>query len=202
MGIGGLLVGALSLSISYCSSFSGPDIRLSASPPAWRWAPFELNTVGQAAPSPAAQSSALWMTATCAFTNLGARGGVVDNVSVRFESEDDTTRWLFAPYAVIEGVASKHFKDSFYPLTVPGKQSVSLTYLFFPENGLNDFQYPQLNPHRFKVSFLTWADGDSHWRTQQQFTIDLDSDVVAQLASGTLFVTPFSESQQRFRALK
>jgi len=158
--------------------------------------------LNEGTPSQSVEKPSLWMTMTCTFANAGARTGVVDNIAVKMESADDTTNWLFSPYAVLDSVTSKHMKDSFYPLTVPGKQTASLTYLFFGETGLSGFDEVQLTPHRFKMTLFTWTDGETRWREQQQFGINFDKDVVGQLAHGVVFVTPFIESQERFRLLR
>lgn len=149
------------------------------------------------------------IAATCSFSNNGARFGEVNYFVLRFESEDGT-KWIFAPYWVIDdaklmtdGFAGRTWlKEPVHPIVVPGKQTEIYSYMFVAESGLSSFTDANLTPHKFRVTLLTWPAGDTLPREQQTSVLDLDQDAVNNLARGVMFGMPFAEQQSSVQMLK
>lgn len=197
----GLGVSVIAVTISILNTYSSADIKASASPPVWRWGGLEESLSDGQPTGQTSQQAVLLMSMTCAFTNVGAEAGSVDDVVVRFESESDRVKWAYSPFVILDGATSRHVKDSFYPLTVPGKDTISMTYMFQPEAGVAGFEQPRLVPHPFRMTLLTWSNRSNSWQEQQRWTVNFDEDAVKHLASGKSFVMPFAETQEHFRDL-
>jgi hypothetical protein len=133
----------------------------------------------------------------------------VEYFAVKFEATDGT-KWLFAPYLVVD--EAKLYTDgwdkgtwrmgSFYPVVVPGKQSVSVSYILFPESGLRNFSIVDLKPHKFDVTLLAWLSGKGQWSEAAKFMLDVDADMIASLKGGVMFQMPSVEQQQRVQSIK
>jgi hypothetical protein len=202
-----LLVSLFSLAVSFWTSFSPADIGLSVSSPQWilRAEGYKPLKTGKEEAQPR-----LMLKLTCSFSNKGARTGVIENVALKFQSEDRNAKWLFSPYLVVDDakMISERWeslnwaKGSFYPVAVPGKQTVALTYIFFPESDLPNFNNVKLAPHRFKATVLSWAAGEEAWREQQSFTINFDQDLIDEISKGVIFGLPSVEQQQRVQSIR
>lgn len=183
-----LAIAITALLISYSVSLSHPDIRVSASAPQWVMRPMQLGD------TPTKNNAAIKLT--CAFSNLGARNGVVDDILLRLESQDDATRWLFYPAVQLDDTkflssdiptppnAIKGLIATFYPVAVPGRQSQVVTYLFIPMLKHPDFPFQDFSPHKFKVEVLTRSNGTREWVTQETFTVTLDQQSLDKIHAG------------------
>jgi hypothetical protein len=196
-----LIVSVIAL---WCSVLAPADITVNVSSPMFRLQPDVENPVsGPTAPKPV-----LMMEATCAFSNNGAHTGEISYLVMTLESNDGT-RWLFAPYWVVDEakLAADGFgkrtwmTGSFHPVVVPGKQTVAYSYFFVGESGLPRFQAPTLVPHKFRARLLTWRPTDSRPREQQTSTLDFDANLIENLSRGVMFGMPFAEQQRRVQSI-
>ena len=202
-----LAISIAALAVSFWNSFSPANISISLSSPQLVLRPLTVRAVNGGISGSEVPQALLGLKFTCAFSNSGAQNGIVENMAVRFQSEDDQTKWLFSPYMVVDDAKFlggswndlTWLKSSFYPITVPGKQTAALSVLFFSESGLPGFKSVEIRPHRFKVTILTWTSGSSSWHEQQTFTLNFDQDVIRFISAGTIFNIPFAEVQQRFQ---
>ncbi len=186
------------------SMLAPADVKASVSSPMFLWRPESEMPVGgqQAKPK-------LMMKAICSFSNNGAHAGVISNLVLRFES-DDGTKWVFAPYWVVDdakliadGFGKRTWvKEPFHPIIIPGKQVAAYSYMFFAESGLANFADATLTPHTFRVSLLTWSPSDAAPHEQQVSTLNFDKDLIDNLAKGVVFGIPFAEQQKQVQVLK
>jgi hypothetical protein len=194
-----------SLTALYYSALAPADVKASASSPMFMWRT-ELET--PLSGSDHAQPK-LMIKATCAFSNNGAHFGEISYLVLRFES-DDGTKWLFAPYWVVDdakliadGFAARSWvKEPFHPIVIPGKQTTAYSYMFFAESGGPNFTDATLTPHKFHVTLLTWSPGDVAPHEQQASTLDFDKDLIDKVRAGVIFGMPFAEQQNDVQMLK
>jgi len=174
----------ISVLVAYFSTLSPPDIQTSVSSPIW------------AMTSDPSGNKQLAINLACAFSNHGARNGVVEDVMLRLESLDDSTRWLFYPGLQVDEAkflssdspvpptSVKGLIGTFYPVSVPGKQSQQSSYLFLPMLKHPNFPFLGAKPHKFRVTVLTRANGEQEWRTQQTFTDNLPQSTLDFIQTG------------------
>jgi hypothetical protein len=197
-----LIVSVIAL---WYSVLAPADVAVNVSSPMFRWQPDIENPLsGAAQPKPV-----LMMEATCAFSNNGAYTGEISYLVLTLES-DDGTRWLFAPYWIVDEakLASDGFgkrtwmSGPFHGVVVPGKQTVAYSYMFVGESGLEHFQAPTLTAHKFRARLLTWRPTDNRPREQQTSTFDFDANLIANLTRGVMFGMPWSEQQGRVQSIR
>jgi len=173
-----VLAFVISAVIAYMTTFSGPDIQVSVSSPQW------------------VLEGQLRIKLTCVFSNRGARSGVIDDVMLRLESQDDATKWLLYPLVEVderkfweseEPGDREKAESSVYPVWVAGKQSQVVTYLFVPLPDHPDFPYRGIKPHKFKFVLMTRSNGKWEWERQPPATIVLSKDTLDKMSpSGTM----------------
>ncbi len=185
------------------SMLAPADIRATVSSPMFLWRP-ELETpVGSQQAKPK-----LMIKTTCSFSNNGAHFGEISYLALRFES-DDGTRWVFAPYWVVDdakliedGFSKRTWvKEPFHQIVIPGKQTTAYSFMFFAESGLEKFTDATLTPHKFQVSLLTWSPGDAAPYVQQVSTLDFDKNLIENVERGVVFGMPFAEQQKQVQTL-
>lgn len=188
-----IVISLTALVFSYRASLSAADIVVDISPPQWAMRPVQLGD------SPNSQSAhSLVIKLTCAFSNRGARNGVVNDILLRLESMDDSTRWLFYPAVQVDDLkflssnapvpanSMKGMTGSVYPVAVAGKQSQVSTYVFLPMLKHPNFPYVEIKPHRFRAAVLTRTNGQHSWDAQQTFTVNFDQQTIDQINSGVV----------------
>jgi hypothetical protein len=129
-----LLLSGFSARTSYVNAFAPADLRVACSDPTWYIQQLSLRPIGQLHSS---STGRLVAKLSCSFTNTGSASGVVQHLAYRLEATDGT-KWLFAPYLLVDDAkwqvdgrnSFSWSKGSFSPVTVPGKQTVSNTYIF------------------------------------------------------------------------
>jgi len=181
----------VSLTVAYFSTLSAPDIRVFVSAPQWFMGSIQTGDYPNQK-----SGKQLAIKLTCAFSNHGARNGVIEDVMLRLESLDDSTRWLFYPGVQVDDAkflssdspvpptATKGLIGTFYPVSVPGKQSQLSTYLFLPMLKHPNFPFQDVKPHKFRVGVLARESGDQKWTTQQTFTADLSQGTLDFIQTG------------------
>ena len=142
------------------------------------------------------------------------RNGVVDDILIRLDSLDDSTRWIFYPAVQVDDTkflssdppvpadALKGLVATFYPVSVPGKQSQVASYLFIPMLKHPNFPFGQIKPHTFRVSVITRSDGNVNLVTQQVFTDVLSDVAIAQIKTGAVYQQFPDELDQLRRDIK
>jgi hypothetical protein len=192
-----LTVSICSLIVSYSTSLSAADFAINVSAPQWAMRAIRLGD------QPNQQPSTLTIKLTCAFSNKGARTGVVNDLLLRLEAVDDRTKWLFYPAIQVDdakflGGEPKGVMGSVYPVTVAGKESQVFTYLFLPMLNHPDFTFGEIKPHKFRVAVLARTNGHDSWTTQQSFTLDLGQDVIESISRG-MVMQQFPDEFDGFR---
>jgi len=180
-------IGALLLSawVAYTSTLSPPDVHVSFSDPVW----IHLGDLPTKEDSP----GEVGLVLTCSFTNTGARNGVVEDVLLRIQSEDGSENWLFFPIFQIDaskvllarevpspsptsivGVQLMNaLSGIFYPVGVPGRSSVALTYLFKPVRDLAALKYTKLTPHTYEIAALVRMAGEDGYKRTQTISVKI-----------------------------
>jgi len=149
----------------------------------------------------------LMVVATCAFANNGARSGQIDMLALRFDSQDDSTQWLYTPYVVVDDarlvpqLIPSAIKSRFSPVVLPGKQTATYTYMFFTDDTT------LLAPHKFKVSLFSWMPDQVTPTEQEVRTLDLKELYVAFLkqstsAGGDFLSVGFEETAHQLQSLR
>jgi len=186
-----LIALAVSLLTAYLTSLSGPDIKVFVSSPQWVMRHVKTGEL----PNKRAENQ-LGIKVTCGFSNHGARNGVVEDILLRLQSQDDGTKWLFYPTVQLDDAkfleggpanppdAIKGIIGTFYPMSIVGRQSQVATYLFMPMLQHPNFPFGDLKPHRFNVSVLTRSDDERDWKTQQTFTVVFDQNAIDEIRNG------------------
>jgi hypothetical protein len=163
----------MSALVAYMSTLSGPDIAVSVSSPQW-----------------VMRGKQIQIKLTCVFSNRGARSGVVEDVMLPLESEDDATRWLFYPGIQVDDTKfleadSKGIMGTVYPVSIAGKQTQAVTYLFLPMLQHPDFPYGEIKPHKFRFVVMTRSNGSHRWKKQPPATVVLSQDALNAIQTGT-----------------
>jgi hypothetical protein len=163
----------MSALVAYMSTLSGPDIAVSVSSPQW-----------------VMRNSQIQIKLTCVFANRGARSGVVEDVMLRLESEDDATRWLFYPGIQIDDTKfleadPKGIMGTVYPVSIAGKQTQAITYLFLPMLQHPNFPYGEIKPHKFRFVVMTRRNGSHRWKKQPPVTVVLSQSALNAIQTGT-----------------
>src|SRR5207244_10888684 len=145
---------------------SGPDISVVASSPTWVWRDNYL------------------IKLTLTFVNSGARAGVVEDMILRFESEDGGVRCLYSLLAVVNEERfiqprsqpdTNWVKSSFYPIAIGGRQSISESVIFNYSPSNLDRNLSGFAPNRLRVLLLTeQADHRRSWSRQATFSVPFD----------------------------
>ena len=197
-----IAVGAFVLSILtfWFNTLSPADIKTTLSSPTFQW---ENSSKFPVSRPWASNDDVLGMDATVGFANKGAQSGQITRLAVVFTS-DDGTQWTFLPYKVIDDTSKiphgnndigEQFVNApgFSGIVIPGKQTTQHTYLFLAT------EFKTLDPHKFHVKLLTWADDDSTPRQQQVFTLDLDQHHTVLLQQGGMVGARFEEEKAQIR---
>jgi hypothetical protein len=176
--------------VAYTSTLSGSDIQVSVSSPQW-----------------VMRDKTIQVKLTCVFSNRGARTGVVEDVMLRLESEDDTTRWLFYPGLRVDDTKfleadAKGIMGTVYPVSIAGKQTQAVTYLFLPMLKHPNFPYGEINPHKFRFVVMTRSNGCRRWKKQPPVTVVLSQDTLNAIQTGTTMQQYPEEFDQARRNIK
>jgi hypothetical protein len=199
----GLIISLVMSAIAlWLSALAPPDIKAIVSSPVLRWQ--GETEVPPDIPGAKRSTAPLMMKATCAFSNNGAQTGEISLLALRFEA-DDGTNWIASPLWTVDDAKLAmeqkiEAKGSFVPIVLPGKQTISYSYLFSIEPS-SASEKIILAPHRFHVSLFTWSPGHSEPHKQQTSTLSMDSYVVTALRSGQFFEVPFEEERAQMQTI-
>jgi hypothetical protein len=196
-----LVISVCSLVLSYFTSLSASNIVVDVSAPQWVMRHIQLGNITNQIPTSIA------VKLTCAFSNKGARTGVVNDLLLKLESLDDLTRWLFYPGIQVDDTKfleadPKGIMSSVYPVTVAGKQSQVSTYLFIPMLQHPNFPYGEIRPHKFRATVLMRTNGDHDWKPQQVFVVDFSQQIIDQIKTGMVLQQFPDELDQLRRDVK
>jgi capsule polysaccharide export protein KpsE/RkpR len=130
-----IAISVIALIFSYFGFLSSPDIKVFVSAPSWviRSTKSENSTT----------DNQLWITLTSAFSNHGARNGIVGDILLRLESQDDATKRgtilaqrlmtkSFRRRSADSTESSQGHGGDFCAYFRHGKQSLTGTYIFLP----------------------------------------------------------------------
>ncbi len=142
------------------------------------------------------ESMQLHAVLTILLCNEGARGGFVEDIALRFRSEDGVTNWLYQPFYFIDygeflRIQLSHKRDveaiktQFHPIWVPGKQTVTETIIFGPEVGNPDFPLGKLSPAKFYIDIITRDSASFDWKIQKTISYNLKGRTLESLVKGT-----------------
>jgi hypothetical protein len=211
-----LFISVLSFIVSglafWYASLAPADLKASlAGDLIFRWIPPNASS-----PPPAGYINApMEVLAHLTFANNGAEMGVVKYFVVRLQDETDGTEWLLHPAPVVqdepkviecwgepEGETQKDLcrnasLSSFHSLLLPGKQTMSQTYLcgYDPAVSTNVV----LRPHTFHVTLYTLVSGESALRPQETGTLVLTPQSVDSMSKGISVAVQLEEVEKSIR---